>query len=54
METSINTVTLDQVIARLHKLQADYRKFPDPTIWEYGIAWLLEDIERSSATGVKS
>lgn len=35
-----------EIIARLRKLQAEYREFPDPAIWEYGIAWLLEEIEK--------
>jgi len=39
-------MTLEQVVACLRKLQAQYSKFPDPATWEYGIAWLLDDIER--------
>lgn len=39
-------MSLAELIARLRKMQADYRKFPDPATFEYGVAWLLEDFER--------
>lgn len=39
-------LTLDDVVDCLRTLQKEYQKFPDVTTFEYGVAWLLEDIER--------
>ena len=39
--------TMDQVIACLRKMQADYAEFPEPAILENGVLRLLDMLDSS-------